>query len=129
MAGSYRKLKNGKWELCVSLGFDIRGKRIRKFKNVEAKNKSEVEVMLAEFVTECTKGNYSKAGVLTLKEFFELWMEDYAERGLRKKTVSRYKTLWPRIEICLGHFKLCDLKPTHLIQFYNILREDGTRLD
>ena len=54
MAGC-RKLKNGKWELCVSLGFDIKGRRVRRCKNVEAKNKTEAELMLAEFIVQCKK--------------------------------------------------------------------------
>jgi hypothetical protein len=85
MAGSYRKLNNGKLELCVSLGFDIKGKRIRKFKNVKAKNIKEVELLLAEFVTNVSKNKYSKATKLTIKEFYDLWIEDYGKNSLRKK--------------------------------------------
>ena len=64
-----------------------------------------------------------------MKEYYELWLVDYGEKGLRKKTISRYKTLWPRIYECLGHFEIQKIKPTHLIQFYNMLTEDGVRLD
>ncbi|MEN8907466.1 MAG: hypothetical protein ABF289_16040 [Clostridiales bacterium] len=37
--GSFRKLKNEELELNVSLGFDVKGKRIRKFKTVPQKIK------------------------------------------------------------------------------------------
>jgi integrase len=129
MAGSYRKLKNGKWELCVNLGTDLKGKRIRKTKNVVAKNKTEVEKLLAEFVTKCSKANYNNSGNLTLREFYELWLKDYAEQSLRKKTLSRYKSLWTRIDYCLGHFKINEIRPPHLIEFYKMLKENGVRKD
>lgn len=106
MAGGLRKLKNGKWELSFSTGFDIKGKRIRKYKNVEAKDKNEAGRLLAEFVTEVSKKDYSAGGSLSLKEYYNLWIKDYAEKGLRKKTISNYKTFWPRIDECLGHIEI-----------------------
>ncbi|MEN8904578.1 MAG: site-specific integrase [Clostridiales bacterium] len=129
MAGTYRKISNKKWELCINIGYDLNGKRIRKYKYIEAKGKREVEELLAEFVSECRKINYSKYGNIKLNEFFPLWMKDYAESSLRKKTISRYKTLWPRVDKALGKFYLSDIRPYHLIQFYNLLKEDGIRLD
>jgi hypothetical protein len=129
MAGTYRQLKNGKWELCVSLGFDIKGKRIRNYKVVEAKKKKDVEKLLAEFIIESKNANYNKLGNLTLKDFYELWLKDYAINNLRKKTLCRYKSLWIRVDQCLGEIKISEIRPTHLIQFYNILRTDGARMD
>lgn len=129
MAGTYRQLKNGKWELAVSLGKDLRGKRIRKYKYVEASGKREAEKLLAKFVAECTRGDYSEGERMPLKDYAELWMKDYAEKNLRKKTISRYKSLLERIVGLLGDIRLCDLKPTHLIQFYNMLQENGIRKD
>lgn len=129
LAGTCRQLKNGKWELAVSLGTDLKGKRIRKYKYVEASGKREAEKLLAEFVAECTRGDYSEGERMLLKDYAQLWLKDYAEKQLKKKTVSRYKTLMERILEALGNKRLCDLKPTHLIQFYNMLQEDGIRKD
>jgi integrase len=129
MAGTYRKISDAKWELCINIGYDINGKRIRKYKYISANGVREVEKALAEFVSENEKINFSKYENIKLKEFFPLWLRDYAEPGLRKKTISRYKTLWPRIEKALGNLRLTEIRPLKLIAFYNMLKEDGIRLD
>jgi len=129
MAGSLWKTGKNKWKLCVSLGYDITGKRVRKYKKVTAEKKKDAEKLLAEFITECEKYNVTKYESTLFKNFYFIWMRDYAEKRLRKKTISRYKTLWPRVEKCLGHFEIGNIRPSHLIQFYNILEENGIRLD
>ncbi len=129
MSGTYRQLPNGKWELGVSLGTSLSGKRIRKYKYVEAAGPREAEKLLAEFITESKRGDYAEGEKLLLKDFIELWKKDYAEKNLRKKTLSRYKALLERIIFALGHKKLSEIKPTHLLQFYRMLEEDGIRND
>jgi integrase len=128
MAGTYRQKGDG-WELCVSMGTDIKGKRIRKYKYVKADKIKEVEALLAEFVSECKSFDYSAGDRLTIEEFGQLWLKDYVAVNLRQRTYEFYKELLPRINMCLGHKKLRDLKPTHIIQFYEILRQDDIRLD
>ncbi|MEN8907839.1 MAG: site-specific integrase [Clostridiales bacterium] len=129
MAGSYRKLKNGKWELCVSLGFDsLTGKRIRKFKTIEATGKRAVEKILADFVLENQSSKDYNVNI-TVKEFSELWINDYVKKNLKKKTISDYMDILERVNTCLGKIMLKNLKPTHLIRFYTMLGEDGARKD
>jgi len=132
MAGTYRQLKNGKWELCVHLEYnELTGKRIRKYKYVAASSEREVKKLLALFVSECSKlSKYNSYGNnLTVEDFSKLWVRDYVEKHLKKKTISDYKDILERIIYCLGHKKLTELKPSHLIQFYNLLSEDGIRKD
>jgi integrase len=129
MAGTKRKLKNGKYELCVSNGTKLDGKRDRKYKYVEASGDREADKLLAAFVAECDRGDYDQGEKMLLKDYSALWMADYVEKHLRGKTVSRYDDLLERINAVLGHKKLCDLKPPHLLQFYNMLAEDGIRKD
>jgi integrase len=129
MAGNYRRLKNGKWELSVRMGTDlITGNRIRKYKYVEAQGVREVQKLLAEFITECEKGSYENTK-MKVKDFIYLWMKDYVEKNLKKKTIVDYKEMLQKVELCLGHKRLNDLKPTHLIQFYSMLSSDGARSD
>jgi integrase len=127
MAGNYRQLKNGKWELCVSLGFGLDGKRKREYKYIEASGPREVEKMLAEFVAECTRATYSDGGKLKISEFADMWIKDHVKKNLKNKTVKDYEEKLERIKEYLGNIKLKDLKPTHLLQFYDILSEDGIR--
>lgn len=129
MAGTYRKLKNGKWEICVSLGFELDGKRIRKYKHVEAAGTREVEKLLADMISEYGKADYSKGSNLTVKEFSVLWMKDHVRKNLKRETIDDYKEKLIRIVELLGRFKLKELTPSRLIQFYDYLGKDGSRKD
>ncbi len=60
----------------------------------------------------------------------ERWLKDYAETNLAPKTLHRYKKmLGSRILPAMGHLKIDKIKPTHLLDFYANLQEDGIRLD
>jgi integrase len=66
---------------------------------------------------------------ITFEEFTGKWLTDYANVNLQPKTLFEYKRLLGRIIPAIGHIKLIQLKPTHLTEFYNNLREDGIRED
>ena len=62
-------------------------------------------------------------GNIKFKDFSDKWLQDYAEKKLSPTTLDRYKTLLVRINEAIGHIKLEDLRPNHLINFYNNLAE------
>jgi len=58
------------------------------------------------------------------------WLKDYAENNLAPKTLFRYKEILnSRILPSIGHIKIDQLRPTQIIEFENMLREDGIRKD
>jgi integrase len=130
MAGWVEKRGENKWRLNVPGGTGPDGKRKVFRKNVEARSKREAEKLLAEFVAEVQKGLYIEPVKLTFKEFAEKWLRDYAEPTLAPKTVYRYRELLnTRIIPAMGHLKLSDIKPMHILEFYRNLQEEGIRLD
>jgi len=50
--GYMRKLHTGKYELGISLGFNSEGKRIRKYRNVEAENEEDAKNQFMLFYLE-----------------------------------------------------------------------------
>jgi len=78
---------------------------------------------------EVNNPQYIEPSKLTFKEFVERWMRDYAETNLEPKTIESYKEKLTRIEQAMGHLKLEHIKPTHLLEFYANLQEDGIRKD
>lgn len=68
-------------------------------------------------------------GNIKFAAFAEKWMADYAEMQLAPKTIHRYKSLLTRINKAIGHIRLDQLQPTHLIEFYDNLAEKGIRND
>lgn len=124
------------YRLTVSCGYDKSGKQIVKRKTINLchikpnKQEEEAKRQFVLFKNEVEKGIFLDAGKITFEEFTEKWLKDYAEPELAPKTLFRYKELLnTRIIPALGHIKLNKLQPTHLVEFYNNLREDGIRTD
>lgn len=133
---SIEKRGENSYRLTVSCGYNKQGKKIRKYKTIDLSNikpnkqLDEAQKQFALFENEVKKGLYLDAGKITFEEFTEKWLKDYAEPELAPKTLFRYKELLnTRIIPALGHIKLNKLQPTHLVEFYNNLREDGIRTD
>lgn len=130
MAGSIEKRGKESWRLTVSAGIDSEGNQIRIRKTIKAKSKREAEKELAKMVTEIEKGQFVEPTKLTFADFVERWIEDYAKRNLAPKTLHRYiQILQSRILPVLGHIKVEQIKPVHLLEFYSNLTEEGIRLD
>lgn len=130
MAGWVEKRGENTWRLNVPGGTGPDGKRKIFRKNVEAKSKREAEKLLDLFSAEVLKGQYVEPSKLTFKDFAERWLRDYAEPNLAPKTVFRYRQLLEsRILPAMGHLKMEEIKPVHLLEFYKNLQEEGIRLD
>jgi len=133
--GQIQKRSANTYRLTVSCGFDSNNKRQRKCKTIklapgltDKQIQQELAVKLDKFEKEVQKGTYLD-GNITLNEFADKWMKDYAEVNLKPTTLARYKKLLVRILIALGHKKLDQIQPTHLMEFYKKLSETGIRLD
>lgn len=67
---------------------------------------------------------------MTLKDFADTWLKEYAEQQLQKTTYAAYKEMLDqKIIPALGHLKLAKIQPMHLQSFCNNLLEDGVRKD
>jgi integrase len=130
MAGYYEKTKSGKYRLFASAGQGPGGKRKRLTKTVEARSDREAEKLLAQFVAEVERGQYIEPSKITFKEFTERWIKNYAEKNLAPKTLFRYKQmLETRVFPAMGHLKVEQVRPVHLMEFYANLQEEGVRFD
>ncbi|MGI9861787.1 site-specific integrase [Moorella naiadis] len=130
MAGWVERRGENSWRLNVPGGTGPDGKRKVYRKTVEATSKRQAEKLLAEFAAEVQKGLYVEPSKLTLAEFAERWLKDYGEANLAPKTLFRYRQLLAsRILPALGHLKLEQIKPLHLLEFYANLQEAGIRTD
>ena len=130
---------NGSYRITVSSGYDSKGKKIRNYKTITQKELSGMtEKQIGKYLDKqailfenaIQNGTYLDGEKITLAEFIEKWLADYAEKQLAPGTLQSYK---PRIEKriipALGHMKLAKIQPHHLLEFYNNIAEDGIRLD
>ncbi|MEZ7892705.1 MAG: tyrosine-type recombinase/integrase [Candidatus Wallbacteria bacterium] len=130
MARGYIEKRGDTWRLVYPGGTGPDGKRVKHTKKIKVVNKREAEKELIKFGTEVESGMVMSVKPLTLKEFAERWIAEYAERQLAPKTLADYKQqLKDRIIPKLGNLKLDQITPLHLMKYYNYLRSENIRLD
>ncbi|MBJ7931848.1 site-specific integrase [Bacillus cereus group sp. N31] len=131
LAGSIEKRGKESYRLVYSMGFDAHGKRIKRTRTIKAKTKKEAEIELAKFVAEIEVGEYIKPEKIMLINFIEEWRIRYANKILAPKTFESYNIyIDSRIIPSLGHLRLDQIKPVHLMDFLESLekeRKDGKK--
>jgi len=92
---------------------------------VKANNDTEASKLLALFVTEVEKGNYSNQSNITFTEMAQMFLDKYAKNNLSDTTVINYKCqLNKYILDNIGTYKLSKLKKLHIQDFSNKLYEE-----
>ena len=124
MAGSIEKRGKNSYRLIVSEGYDLHGKPLIHRKTVHG-TKKEAEVELAKFVTEVQNGLVIDGKALRFSEFVEIWKRDYGSKELAPSTYKRYcRMLETRLLPYFGRFYINKIKPTDIMQFYDLLSRD-----
>lgn len=114
---------------------ELNGKKVRVTKTVtpppgltEKKLKKWIDDEASKFEKEAKEGTLITTD-MTVAELLELFMKEHSERSLKDRTTYDYEGLCSRIVAALGHLKVKNVKPAHLMAFYKNLAEDGVRLD
>jgi len=129
MAGTIVDLGSNKWELRVSLGYDMNGKQIRKTKRITARSKQAANKELAKFYVEVTNKPVIAGTKITFGEFVHLWSERYANR-LSNTTAARNQALLDsRILPAFYKKQLDKISDTDILRFIEDLRKVGMRMD
>ena len=123
MAGSIEKRGDSYRLVCV-VGYNLQGRPIKKSKTVHC-SKKEAKIELAKFVADVQKGMYVEGISLKFTDFVEIWKRDYGSKELAPSTYKRYLgILESRIIPFFGHFRVDKIKPTDIMQFYDLLSKD-----
>ncbi len=131
------KERNGSYQITVSCGYDIHGKHIRETATftpdpalTPKKRQKAVEAFAAEFERKVKNGLAMDGRKVTLKEFTDRWLLEYAPQNLEAGTLEKYKDeLDDKILPALGHLKLTELRPHTLNAFFVGMTKDGARKD
>lgn len=134
---SIEKRKDGSYRVIVSCGYDVNGKKIRKSKTIklppnltERQKQKELERQKILFEHDVQNKTYLDGEKLTFAEISELWIEKYAKIKYAPATLKPcLARLKDRIIPELGHLKLSKIQTYHLEEFYNKLRNNGSRLE
>jgi integrase len=118
------------YQIRVSLGYDLSGQQIIKSKTWKpspdktAKQiEKELNAEMVLFEERCRKGLVTD-GNMRFADYANQWMA-INEDILSPTTYIRYQSLLSRINIAIGHKKLCDIQSHHLQDFYKNLGENG----
>lgn len=133
---SIRKRGNS-YQITVSNGRDSSGKQILETVTftpdttlTPKKQQEALDKFVFDFEQKVKSGKLLKGEKLTLKEYSDYWLKEYAEKNLEKSTLASYKyPIKQQIVPALGHLKLSKIGPLHLQSFFNNLTEEGVRND
>ena len=129
--------RNGTYQITVSCGYDIFGHKLRETTTytpdpalTPKKREKAVEEFAREFEARIRNGAAMDGRKITLKEFADRWLDEYAKQKLQPGTVTKYREeLQDKIYPALGHLKLSELKPHNLNAFFVSLTQEGARKD
>ena len=119
--GLIRKRGDGRWEGRIVIGHKNDGSPI--FKSVFAKTQKELLPKLHQMIEDYKGVDLSENSNMTLSEWMEQWLAEYAEPTLRPNTVSGYRSMITNhIEPVLGKKQLRFLTQKDVQKFYNTLK-------
>lgn len=129
--------RNGSYQITVSCGRDIHGKKLRETTTftpdpslTPKKREKAVEEFARQFEAQVQNGAAMDGRKITLKEFSDRWVVEYAAQKLQPATVAAYRNeLDEKILPVLGHLKLSELKPHNINAFFVAMTQDGARKD
>ena len=128
--------RNGSYQITVSCGRDIYGKKIRETttfvpdpKLTPKKREKAVQEFAADFERRVKNGQVLEGGKTTLKEFSDRWFLEYAPQKLQAGTIEAYRKEMDKVLPSLGHLKLTELRPANLNSFFVSMTKDGARAD
>ena len=111
MKGSIRRRGKNSWELTVDLGRDAKGRRLRKFVNVNGR-KSTAEKRLRELLSATDRGLPPDTSKETVSEFVARWLRDVVATTTKPRTQQFYEMISRLyIEPVVGHVPLQRLSP------------------
>ena len=121
--GSIYKDKRGRWTGSVTLP-SADGKVKKKY--FYGKTRKEVSDKVNALLTELKNNTYIEPCKTTLYEWLCTWLETYSKNNVRATTFINYETYVHRhIKDDIGAFKLSELSPIVIQQYYNRKLKDG----
>lgn len=112
--------QDGRWFAYISLGYDEKGKRIRK--RVYADSKKDAQKELRRLQNEHDAGRLVETEEITVGEYLTRWLDNTAKNNVGPQTFVRYSQLVNLyLKPILGGVKLSKLSPLHVEQCYSTM--------
>lgn len=121
MKGYVKKRKDGRWQGRVELPPDMDGNRRQKY--VYADGRAECRRLVNEIIYKLQTSDFADAGRLTVEAYLDKWYKTYCTK-LAASTRQGYRNyVYNHITPHFHNYKLKDLRPIHIEEFYNCERK------
>ncbi len=124
--GSIEKIGENKYRIRIYLNLDKNGKQ-QYHREMVYGSEAQANQRLTEICASIDDGTYIIPSKITVKEFFERWLTDYAA-SKRPKTLENHKNMIKYILPEIGNIQLQKLKPYHIDALYTKLLQSGRRI-
>jgi len=116
------------WTIIVDVGKDpVTGKRKQLSQTFKGTHK-EAERELSHILTMIESGKGVKPIKLTLGQYLNQWLDEYAKVNTTPRTYQRYKEIVrDNLIPALGSIPIMDLKPYHIQSYYTKALESGRK--
>lgn len=116
------------WLLKYDIGPDpVTGKRRQRYHTVHG-TKREAQAELAKRLAQVAENTHADPARITVKEYLERWLDDYAQHNVSAKTLERYREIVDKHLVpALGTHRLGRLAPTHIQGYYTQALDAGRR--
>jgi len=130
MRGHITKRGKNSWSIVLNTGKDpLTGRYKQQWISVKG-TKKEAERALAEALHQIDTGVFIKPGRLTLADFLQRWLKDYARPNLAPRTTEGYETIIRcHLVPAIGAIPLTQLKPQHIQGYYSDMLSSGRCAD
>jgi integrase len=128
MTGSLKQRSEGSWSIIISLGKDpVTGKKKQHWSTFRG-NKKQAQAELTKLINELNTGAYIQPSKLTVADYLDRWLNDYAKSNVSGKTFERYAEIL-RLQIipAMGSHPLAKLQPLHIQSYYSQALLNGRR--
>ena len=124
-SGSIRQRKNGKWEGRISIGTNPgTGKPMRR--SVYGDTQAEVRKKMTEIQSTLDNGTYQHRDKITVKEWFNTWLEEYCANSCKPLTVASYRGMIENHIIPhIGAMEVQAVRGDHIQRIYNAMTKGG----
>lgn len=119
----YQRESDGRWVGSISLGFDARGKRLRR--TVYGDKKSDVQEKLDTIRNEVRVGTLPDAGTMTVGQLLDQWLAVRQTKDAPRTYEERRRTVNNHLRPRVGVVKLAKLNALHVEGLYAELHRAG----
>ena len=126
MRGHIKKRGKNSYSIVISTGRDPATDKYKYQWTSVKGTKKEAEKRLAELLHQLDNGTLIKPGKVTVGEYLERWLREYAKPNLSPRGFERYASIIRRYLIPeMGSIQLTQLKPEHIQRHYSAMLSRG----